>query len=123
MIIGLSVSSANYRGAGCEQRDQREAWRRAGTRLNRDTPGNEKAFKLQQSGNEGILEFHRKTVRWTGLILLFGGEVVPAKLSQWAELPQDRDERKQAGILTSGFESRFRLPNRFRPVAVETCIP
>ena len=36
---------------------------------------------------------------------------------------KDRDERKQAGILTSGFGSRFRLPNRDRPVAVKACIP
>ena len=121
---GLSFSSANWRGVGLERRDQRGVREPFGKHWRKPRPPqNQKALKLRQSGNEGFLEFQRKTVRWTGLILLFGGEVDPVKLGRWAMSPQDRDERKQAGILTSGFESCFRLPNRVRPVALETCIP
>src|SRR5215831_8913792 len=55
-----------------------------------------------KSENEGFNESHCAPAKWTGLILLFDGEVGPAE--------GDLDEHNQAGILTSGLMPRSRLP-------------
>ena len=77
-------------------------------------------------------EFSSNTVRETGLILLFDGEVDRRTWSRLSAGKNDRqdalghsfdhDEHSQTGILTSGLQPYSRLPGA-RPVAVGICSP
>ena len=61
-----------------------------------------KTFTPGKSENEGTQRTPSRTRARAGLILLFDGEVGPAK--------RDHDEHNQADILTSGLKPRSRLP-------------